>query len=120
VSAALPVTVVAAPAALPDELLAFRELPDEPLALGVAADALAWPPAPLIAAGGVVTALVLCVLNDSSTTRPATVPTIARMTRRMSGAFHQSQDLVREPGRKLGSEFEGLVVNALAVHAGRL
>jgi hypothetical protein len=31
--------------------------------------------------------LVLCVLNVSSRTRPTTVLTIARMTRRMSGAF---------------------------------
>jgi hypothetical protein len=46
----------------------------------------------LIAAGGVLTALVLCVLNVSSRTRPAAVLMIARMTRRMGGAFRDGQN----------------------------
>src|SRR5579863_2839480 len=100
------------------ELLALGELLDELLALeelvGVLARALV-PLVPLIAAGGVAAALVLWVLNDSSTTRPATVPTIARMTRRMSGAFHQWSEF----GQETRSELEGLVVDVPAVHAGR-
>jgi hypothetical protein len=91
VSLTFPVTVLAALVTLLGELLALAELLalDVPAAFGAAADALAWPLGPLIAAGGVAAALVLCALNDSSTTRPAAVPTIARMTRRICGAFRQ-------------------------------
>jgi hypothetical protein len=37
----------------------------------------------LTTAGGVVSAIVLCVLNDNSKISPATVLATARMTRRM-------------------------------------
>jgi hypothetical protein len=103
VSAAVPVTVLAAPAMLLGKLLALGELLDELLVLEEPVGVLAVPLVPLvplIAAGGVAAAIVLWVLNDSSTTRPAAVPTIARMTRRMSGAFHQGSELGQELGRE--------------------
>jgi hypothetical protein len=62
------------------------------LALGVAADSLAELFGLPIAAGGVVMALVLCVLNDSSSTRPAAVLTTARMIRRMGVPFVNGQN----------------------------
>jgi hypothetical protein len=85
--AAAPVTVKAPePVLLPDVLPADGDA----AALGPVPPAPA-PPAPAlgvpIAAGGELTPLVLCVLNVSSRTRPATVLTIARMTRRIGGAL---------------------------------
>src|SRR3954452_20100642 len=70
-----------------DELLE-DELPDEPLP-----DVPALVPLELTAAGGVATADGLWVLNDSTSTREATVLTMARMTRLMTKACSQNSKL---------------------------
>jgi hypothetical protein len=82
---AAPVTVLT-PAVLPPAVLPPAVLPPE---AGADAAPVAPPLGVLIAAGGALplAPLMLCVLNVSSRTRPTTVLTTARITRRMPAAL---------------------------------